>query len=216
MFLNILKGFIIGVCASAPLGPIAILVIQTTLNKGHRAGFVTGMGACLVDTLFAVIAIFALAVAQRLMDEHRELILVIGGLIVAVLGWRMCAADPLRRLKAGKTATGISIKDFIQSVLMGLSNPGAIFVIFALFAFFGIGPAENNDWRVAPIIVSVSVGAAVYWFLVTALLAHFRKKFKLRTIIWINRIAGAAIVVLGLALLGEGLFRVLFQGYPLI
>ena len=61
MFLNILKGFIIGVCASAPLGPIAILVIQTTLNKGHRAGFVTGMGACLVDTLFAVIAIFALA-----------------------------------------------------------------------------------------------------------------------------------------------------------
>ena len=107
-------------------------------------------------------------------------------------------------------------RGFIQSVLMGLSNPGAIFVIFALFAFFGIGPAENNDWRVAPIIVSVSVGSAVYWFLVTALLAHFRKKFKLRTIIWINRIAGAAIVVLGLALLGEGLFRVLFQGYPLI
>ena len=94
--------------------------------------------------------------------------------------------------------------------------PGAIFVIFALFAFFGIGPSENNDWRVAPIIVSVSVGSAVYWFLVTALLAHFRKKFKLRTIIWINRIAGAVIVVLGLALLGEGLFRVLFQGYPLI
>ena len=216
MFLNILKGFIIGVCASAPLGPIAILVIQTTLNKGHRAGFVTGMGACLVDTLFAVIAIFALAVAQRLMDEHRELILVIGGLIVAVLGWRMCAADPLRRLKAGKTATGISIKDFIQSVLMGLSNPGAIFVIFALFAFFGIGPSDGSDWRVAPTIFSVSAGAAVYWFSVTALLDHFRKRFKMRTIIWINRLAGSIIVVIGLVLLGEGLFRVLFQGYPLI
>ena len=62
MFPDILKGFIIGICASAPIGPIAILVIQKTLSKGHKAGFVTGMGACIVDTTFSVIALFALAV----------------------------------------------------------------------------------------------------------------------------------------------------------
>ena len=52
MLLDILKGFIIGICASVPLGPIAILVIQKSLSDGHKAGFFAGLGACLVDTLF--------------------------------------------------------------------------------------------------------------------------------------------------------------------
>ena len=75
MFLDILKGFAIGICASAPIGPIAILVIQKSLSKGHKAGFITGMGACVVDTVFSIIAIFALAAAERLINENRELIL---------------------------------------------------------------------------------------------------------------------------------------------
>ena len=55
MFLDILKALVIGICASAPIGPIAILVIQKTLSKGHKAGFITGMGACVVDTLFSIV-----------------------------------------------------------------------------------------------------------------------------------------------------------------
>ena len=110
----------------------------------------------------------------------------------------------------------VSLTDFLQSVLMGLSNPGAIFVIFALFAFFGIGPLDRSDWRVTPIVLSVSLGSAFYWFVVTWLLSRFGKKFKMRTILWINRITGAVIIVIGLVLIGEGLFRVLFRGASLL
>ncbi len=85
MLTDILKGFLIGICASAPIGPIAILVVQKTLSKGHKAGFVTGMGACLVDTVFAVIALFALAFAQNFMEVHKELILIAGGTVAAIL-----------------------------------------------------------------------------------------------------------------------------------
>ena len=210
------KAFIIGICASAPIGPIAILVIQRSLSQGHKAGFVAGLGACLVDTVFSIIAIFALAFAQKIIEENQELILLAGGLVVAVMGWRMAVSNPFRKVKAETESTYVSIKDFFQAMAMGFSNPGAIFVIFALFAFFGIGSSSPHDWKVAPIIVSVSAGAAAYWFCVTALLDHFRKKFRLETIMWINRIAGAIIVIIGLSLIGEGLFRVIFQGKPLL
>ena len=76
MLLDILKGFLIGVCASVPLGPIAILVLQKSLSEGHKAGFMAGLGACMVDTLFAVIAIFALAFAESFIADHRILIMV--------------------------------------------------------------------------------------------------------------------------------------------
>ena len=39
------KGIIIGVLVSAPMGPIGMLCIQRTLNKGRWHGFVTGLGA---------------------------------------------------------------------------------------------------------------------------------------------------------------------------
>lgn len=205
-----LKAFLVGICASAPLGPIAILVIQKSISQGHKSGFITGMGACVVDTVFAVIAIFALAIVQDFMNTHQNAILIIGGLVVMLLGVSMTFSNPFRKLKRGVEAT-VSLTDFMQALVMGVTNPGAIFVILALFAFFGIGDSAPHNWSVTPVILSVSAGSALYWFCLTWVLSRFRKKFELRTILWINRVAGAIIIIIGIALWGEGLFNVIFQ-----
>lgn len=215
MLINILKAFLIGICASAPVGPISILVIQKSLSRGHKAGFITGMGACLVDTFFSVIAIFFLAIAQKFLDDNKELILICGGIIVTVLGIFMTRSDPFRKMKSDSQSSTDIMKNFMQAIAMGLSNPGAILVIFGLFAFFGIGSSEPHDWKLFPIIVSVSFGAASYWFFFTWLLNHFRKRFRISSLLWISRLTGIAVIIIGLALLGEGLFRVVCMGIPL-
>ena len=206
MILDMLKGFMVGMCASAPIGPIAILVVQKSLSKGHKAGFVSGLGASVVDTFYAFIAIFALAFAQKLLAEHQTLILIVGGLVLAAVGVSMAFSDPFRKMKADGDSS-VSPKDFGQAVAMGLSNPMAIFVMFTLFAFFGLAKTSPQDWRVAPI---------TYWFTMSWVLSRFRAKFRMRTILWISRITGAIIVIIGTALLGQGLFNVIFHGMPII
>ena len=47
----IFKGLLIGIIASAPMGPVGILCIQRTLNKGRWYGFITGIGAAISDTI---------------------------------------------------------------------------------------------------------------------------------------------------------------------
>ncbi len=215
MIIDILKGFLAGVCASAPVGPIAILVIQKSLSKGHKAGFVSGLGASVVDTMYAFIAIFALAFAQQLIDRHQNLILVIGGVVLAVVGITMAFSNPFRKMKADGSST-VSPKDFGQAVAMGLSNPMAIFVMFTLFAFFGLADDAPHTWEIAPIILSVSAGSVTYWFSVSWLLSRFRKNFRMNTILIISRITGAIVVIIGIALLGQGLFNVIFQGMPIV
>ena len=222
--LNIIKGFIIGICASVPIGPIANFVIQQSLSKGHKAGFVTGMGATIVDTMFAAISIFALAYAQLFMERHRELILVAGGLVVMVIGIIMAFSNPVEREarmssrgneKISKLKTKnnrVTVHDFLKSLLMGLANPGGILVLFTLFTVFGIDTTAQQDWTAAPIIVAVASGTIFYWFFFSWFVSHFRKYVNIRTLIWISRVMGAIVAVLGIALLGEGLFRVLFQG----
>ncbi|MBE6217576.1 MAG: hypothetical protein E7124_05980 [Bacteroidales bacterium] len=215
MLVDMLKGFLVGVCASAPIGPIAILVVQKSLSNGHKSGFVSGLGASVVDTLYASIAIFALAFAQKFIEDHHNVILLAGGAVLVLVGVSMAFSDPFRKMKSNEEP-GVSPKDFGQAVAMGLSNPMAIFVMFTLFAFFGLADEAPHNWSVTPIILSVSLGSVSYWFSISWLLSRFRKTFRMRTILWISRITGAIIVIIGIALLGQGLFNVIFQGESII
>ena len=215
MWIDILKGFAVGMCASAPIGPIAILVVQKSLSKGHKAGFVSGLGASVVDTLYASIAIFALAFAQRFIEQHQNMILIVGGAVLAAVGVSMAFSNPFRKLKDDGEPS-VSPKDFGQAVAMAFSNPGAVFVMLTLFAFFGLAKDAPHTWKVAPMILAVSAGSVTYWFCMSWLLSRFRKVFKMRTIVWISRITGAIIVIIGIALFGQGLFNVVFYGKPII
>jgi threonine/homoserine/homoserine lactone efflux protein len=103
----------------------------------------------------------------------------------------------------------------MQAVLMTISNPGAIFVMLALFAFFGIADTSPSSWHVAPILLSVAGGSVTYWLLLSWSLGHFRNKFKMTTILWISRVTGALVVIIGIVLLFQGLFKIIFDGMPI-
>ena len=70
IFDQLIKAFLVGICASVPVGPIALLVIRNSLGKGHGSGFVSGLGACFVDTIFTIIAVFFLAFAQNFIKNN--------------------------------------------------------------------------------------------------------------------------------------------------
>ena len=215
VLLDMLKGFLVGICASAPLGPIAILVIQKSLSKGHMSGFVSGLGATVSDTCYAFLAIFALAFAQSFIDAHQSSILIAGGVILVLVGASMALSNPYKK-KRKREAMTASPKDFGQAVAMAFTNPGAIFVMFALFAFFGLAKDEPHTWKIIPLVLSVSLGSVTYWFFMSWMISKFQNVFKMRTIVWISRIMGGLLVILGIALFGQGLFNVVFYGKSIL
>ena len=208
MLFDVLKGFLTGICASVPLGPIAIYVIQKSLSDGHRSGFLTGLGATTVDTIWATVAVFALALAERFIDSHRVFIYLAGGAVVLAVGASMLFRDPFRKVSP-QTQPSYSVADYLKAVATGFSNPGAIFVMFALLAFFGI-ELEPHDFRVAPVLLAVSAGSVTYWFFFSLLFSRLRKKVNLGALLWLNRIMGAMVMIIGFILMAEGLMRLLF------
>ena len=212
MLLEILKAFIIGTCASAPLGPVAIIVLQKSICYGYKAGATTGLGASLVDTAYAIISIFAWAFAQNFINTYESIIFLIGGPVIALLGYSMAFKDPFRKMEPGDVkARGASPKDFLQAVATTISNPGAILVMFALFAFFQVDVSDRS-FRIYPIILAVAGGSIAYWFFFSWFFSNWRKAFDMKKIMWMNRIAGIIIIIIGLALIGEGAFDLLFTG----
>ena len=69
---TIIRGLAIGILVSAPMGPIGVLCIQRTLNKGRWSGFVTGLGASISDLGYAVLIVFGVfpvSIAISLVDK---------------------------------------------------------------------------------------------------------------------------------------------------
>ena len=86
MIEDLIKGIIVGLGASIPLGPIGVLCIQRTLSKGKWSGFATGMGASISDIIFSAIALLGLSFVNDFLTTYREWVMVFGGAVVTGFG----------------------------------------------------------------------------------------------------------------------------------
>ncbi len=77
----LVKGLIVGVVVSAPLGPVGVLCIQRTLNKGRWYGFVTGLGAALSDIGYALITGYGMSFMDDFLAKNQVLLQIIGSIM---------------------------------------------------------------------------------------------------------------------------------------
>ena len=96
----IFKGLLIGIMASAPMGPVGVLCIQRTLNKGRWYGFITGIGATVSDLIYALFTGFGMSfVMDFIQNERSRFILQICGSIVLLLFGVYCyRSDPTKKI----------------------------------------------------------------------------------------------------------------------
>ena len=101
----IFKGMLIGVIASAPMGPVGILCVQRTLNKGRWFGFATGMGAAVSDIIYAAFAGYGMAFVMDFItnDQNRFYLQIAGSILLLCFGWYTYHTDPTQKMhQSGK------------------------------------------------------------------------------------------------------------------
>ncbi len=196
MLKYILDGIIIGFSASVPLGPIGVLCIQRTLNKGRLAGFFSGLGAAFSDTLYAIIAGFSLSFIVSFIEQQLLYIQIFGAAILIFLGFKIFYSNPAKQLRKQKRGKGNLFQDFVSTFLITISNPLAIFLFLAFFASFGVVKKGGDYFNHMLLIIGVMTGASLWWFILTSVVNLFRSKINLRRLWWLNKIAGATIVIL--------------------
>jgi len=211
LIINIVKAALIGICVSIPFGPIAIMVIRNSFSKGRKSGFVTGLGATTVDSTWATVSVFFLGFAEELIDRYNTYILLAGGLVIMIVGLSMVKSNPFRQLdKQSQRIDSVSPKDYLKSVALGFSNPAAIFIMFALFAGFGVNVSPGDGFvRIFTVLAALAGGSVFYWFTFSGVFARFRRSINLKAILWINRIAGSAVACFGVYFLVRGVLAVI-------
>ena len=206
--LLLLKGVIIGLAATIPLGPIGVLCVQRTINKGRASGFISGLGAATSDTFYATIASFSLAFIIDFIDSHRLLIEIVGAAVIIVLGLKTFYTNPLSQLRQYKRRKNRIWEDYVTTLLLTLTNPLIIFYFIALFAMGNVVNTSHFSHTLL-VLLGVFAGGVLWWYMLTSTVNRFRHKFRLKHLWWINKVAGALIVLLGVLAVFSAAFGIL-------
>ena len=129
---TIFKGIIIGILASAPMGPVGILCVQRTLNKGRWYGFVTGIGATVSDLFYAIITGVGMSFVMNLINNaHNKFILQItGSLMLLLFGIYSFRSNPTKNMhhsaQRGDRVSGDHFQPLDHFPLHGLFCPAGL------------------------------------------------------------------------------------------
>jgi threonine/homoserine/homoserine lactone efflux protein len=196
----IIKGIIIGILVSAPMGPIGMLCIRRTLYKGRWHGFVTGLGAALSDVIYAALTCLGMGVVVNFIEANQAPLQLTGSIVLGIFGFYIFRSNPTRSLQKKQEKKLSFTQDFITAFLLTFSNVLIVFLYIGLFARFGFVLPDHSIWMSLFGIIFIGVGAILWWFGITYLVAKLSKWFNVRGIWLLNRIVG--IVIISLAAIG--------------
>ena len=190
-----IRGLIIGFSIAAPVGPIGVLCVQRTLNRGSLVGFISGLGAATADGCYGLLAAFGLTAALSILTEHGTWFSLIGGIYLCFLGIKAFRSEPQNRAENGKVV-GI-FQAYLSTFFLTITNPMTILSFAAIFAGLGLGMDSGDYGSAAMLVLGVFLGSALWWFLLSGGAGLFRNKFETRHLRWINRVSGLIIFGFG-------------------
>ena len=194
----IFRGMLIGLMVSVPLGPMGVLIIQKTLHKGALSGFIAGMGAACADLFYATVAAFGLGFVINTIKTHEVILQIVGGIFLLIMGLNIYFANPLKQIKARRRVTKKGLLgDFLSLFFLTVSNPVTVVVFMAVFAGMSVFGESSSMLGELLVVMGVLLGGGVWWYTLSTLVNIFRKKFRLRVLITINRVSGLVITILG-------------------
>ena len=190
----ILKGLFIGIIASAPMGPIGILVVQRTLKKGRLYGFVTGLGAAVSDLVYAVITGLGMSLVLDFIEKPSTMLYLrlAGSIMLFFFGLWMFKSKPATpHTPSGKLGT--VTHNGVTGFLLTLSNPLIVFLFVALFARLNF-VVPNHLWEQALGFAAIFGGAVLWWACLTTALRSMKDRLQMDTINFFNRLLGALVM----------------------
>ncbi len=205
------KGFIIGVIVSAPLGPVGVLCIQRTLNKGRWYGFVTGIGAALSDIAYALLTGYGMSFVFDYVNKSIFYLQLFGSLLLLIFGVYTFRSNPVQSIRPVSTNKGSYFHNFLTAFFVTLSNPLIIFLFIGLFARFAFVSEGVLVFEAAAGYLAIALGALTWWFAITFFVNKVRKQFNLRGIWILNRVIGSIVVIVSIVglvftLMGQSLY----------
>ena len=202
----IISGIVIGLIVAVPIGPVNLICIRRTLAFGPANGFMSGLGAAIGDTIFAIVTGFGLTAVAHLIKGWSHYLELVGGGMPIYFGIHTFLAKIESRLddKLASREKGAStlFRAMASTLALTVTNPATLLGFAALFAGLGgLAGGHPNFVSAAFVVIGVAAGSTLWWLALTALVGLFHASINDRAMAMINKGSGVAVAGFGLAVL---------------
>lgn len=194
----IVQGFFL----AAPVGPIALLCMQTTLASGFWAGITAGIGVACADATYAAIAAFGLGVITTFLTQSQAWISFFGGIFLVYLGWKIAAQQSRLEPREQTAVMPRYFRIFSSTMLLTFINPLTILLFVSLFSGWGYTPTGQIG---ALLTAGVFIGSFAWWLVLVTLVFLLRKVMSFWFLKAINVFSGLILLEFGLYMLWTAL-----------
>lgn len=213
-FQLVIKGLIIGIIVSAPMGPTGLLCIQRTMSKGRDYGLVTGAGAATSDMIYAIITGLGMSFVMDFIEQPQNIfwLKVAGSVMLLFFGIHTFRSNPTARMHAPSGQKGTLLSNYVSAFLITFANPLIIFMFIALFAQLTF-VVPTNFLGVVFGYMSIIGGAMLWWGGLTFMLTKMKHSFGETGLVLMNRIIGGIVIFVSLIYAISTIFRITFRFY---
>lgn len=212
IFQEFLKGWFIGICVSAPVGPLGVLCIQRTLSRGRWHGVITGLGATTSDIIYALLVGASMNFITDFINQNMTVIQLFGAVIIGLFGLHIYKSKPedVEKIKMKhthhqhidspkrnvfkKVVRNKMFHDYMTAFGLCFSNPLIIFLFIGLFAQFHV-MSSGDPLTNGITFIAILIGAFCWWMTLTYIVGHFRGNFKERGLRILNHATGAILIL---------------------
>lgn len=199
----LVQGAAIGFLVAMAIGPIAMLCIRTTLERGRIAGIAAGLGVAVADTIYAAIGAYGISFLGAALTSGESWLKLVGGIVLIAFGIYLARKQPVTAAEEQEVPKSL-LADFLMTLGLTLTNPMTILSFAGLFA--GVSGLRGFPLVEVPaLLVGVFAGSAVWWLALAFVIGLIRHRISPTTMLWINRGSAAAIIGFGLYVLVEPL-----------
>lgn len=179
------------------IGPIAMLCVSRTIEKGKLAGLAVGFGAATADGIYGLVAAFGLTVITNFLVGYDVWIRSIGGLFLIYLGIKTY----LTKLSVKKIdlVENEWWKNYLTTFFLTLTSPMTILMYMTVFAGFGlIGQTTGNYLDSSFLVLGIFFGAITFYFILASIVNTFRLKMTEKYVALGHKLSGVVIVGFGI------------------
>ena len=202
-------GIIIGFLIAVPVGPVGVLCAHRTITRGALAGFASGLGAAVADSIFGLIAAFGLSIVSDWITGHKMWVQGVGGIFLLILGVRIILRHEPKAVQQPQP-NGKAIGYFASTFALTMTNPITILSFAGIFAAFGVMERVDAAMEAWILVGGVFVGSCLWWLLIGVVALLFRRWISARGLVLVNAISAyfAAAIMIGFS--AYALVRVAF------
>ena len=180
------------------MGPIGILTVQRTLNKGRVSGWFTGLGAAASDLFYCLLTGLGISFVTDYIEDNVTMLQILGSVILIVYAAYMILHNPEGDRVRDTNDKDDNTRDAITGFFFTLSNPLILFLVIPL--------SEEHKWyHIILGYLFIAGGALLWWTVITYAVDKVRSQFTKGSMWTINRIMGGLLLIISLYGLGTGL-----------